>query len=81
MPANNLLKLLKKFIAYARRFFSSTEQSLPQIIKEALAVQFGYKKFHSFIYWKKVLIETDHQPLETIFKRTITKLQFVFRKY
>lgn len=28
----------------------SFEQHLPQIVKESVAVQFGRKKFHSFVY-------------------------------
>lgn len=45
--------LQEQLIDYAKRSFSSAEQNLPQIIKEALAEKFGFKEFHSFIYWKK----------------------------
>lgn len=45
--------LQEQLIDYAKRAFSSAEQSLPQIIKEALAEKFRFKEFHSFIYWKK----------------------------
>lgn len=61
-------------VAYASRSLTETEQRYPQIDKEMLAVVFGCTKFHKLIYGKSdVVIESDHQPLETILKKPIHK--------
>lgn len=59
-------------IAYASRSLTSAEFNYPQIEKEATAIRFACKKFHEYIYGKQVTIESDHKPLETIFKKPIT---------
>lgn len=58
-------------IAYASRSLSKTEQRYPQIEKEALALRFSCQRFHEYIYGKKLVLETDHKPLEAIFKKPI----------
>ncbi|UYV68198.1 K02A2.6-like [Cordylochernes scorpioides] len=49
------------------------KQNYTQIEKEALAIKFGCDKFHQLIYGKTVDVETDHRPLETIFKKPLSK--------
>ena len=49
------------------------EQHYSQIEKEALAILFGCKKFEHYIYLKKVNIQSDHKPLEVIFKKAMSK--------
>ena len=39
--------------------------------KELLAVVFGCERYHQDIYGKKVLVESDHKPLEKIFKKPL----------
>ncbi|CAH2097604.1 unnamed protein product [Euphydryas editha] len=58
-------------IAYGARALSKSEQNYPQIEKEALAILFGCKKFHEYVYGKELTVESDHKPLETIFKKNI----------
>ncbi|GBP16998.1 Retrovirus-related Pol polyprotein from transposon 17.6 [Eumeta japonica] len=58
-------------IAYAARALTKSEQNYPQIEKEALAIFFGCKKFHEYVYGKELTVESDHKPLETIFKKNI----------
>lgn len=58
-------------VAYASRSLSKAEQNYPQIEKEALAIRFACKRFHEYIYGKEIIIETDHKPLESIFKKVI----------
>ena len=41
--------------------------------KKLLAVVFACTKFHDYIYAKEVIIESDHKPLETIFKKQLEK--------
>ena len=59
-------------VAYASRALTPTEQKYAQIEKEALAVVFGCTKFHKMLYGKSdVTVETDHKPLEAIWKKPI----------
>ena len=60
-----------KPIAYASKSLSQTEQQYAQIEKELYAILYGYKRFHQFIYGRKVTVESDHKPLETILKKPI----------
>ena len=58
-------------VAYASRSFTKTEQNYAQIEKELLAITFACNKFHSYILGKNVIVETDHKPLEIIFKKPL----------
>ncbi|UYV80706.1 K02A2.6-like, partial [Cordylochernes scorpioides] len=61
-------------IAYASSALNDAQRHYPQIEKEALAIKFGCKKFHTYIYGKSLLIETDHRPLESIYKKPMDKM-------
>ena len=43
------------------------------IEKETLAVVFGCKKFHTYVYGRKVEVGTDHKPLQSIFTKPLHK--------
>lgn len=58
-------------VQYASRALTSTEKGYAQIEKEMLAMVFGLEKFERYVYGRKVLIETDHQPLVTIHKKSL----------
>ena len=60
-------------VAFASRAMTPAEQHYSQIEKEALAILFGCKKFEHYIYLKKVNIQSDHKPLEVIFKKAMSK--------
>ena len=50
-------------IAYASRTLSKTERGYSQLDKKALALVFGVKKFHQFVYGRHFIVYTDHKPL------------------
>ncbi|XP_059046435.1 uncharacterized protein K02A2.6-like [Achroia grisella] len=63
-----------KPIAYCAKSFTKTEQGYSQLEKEALAILVACKKFHSYIWGcKDLTIESDHKPLETIFKKALVE--------
>lgn len=60
-------------VGYASRALTDTEKSYAQIEKELLAVVFGVEHFHQFTYGRKVYVESDHKPLETIYMKPLHK--------
>lgn len=55
-----------KPIAYASRALTQTERGYAQIEKEFLAMVFSVEKFHQYTYGRKVTVQSDHKPLESI---------------
>ena len=53
-------------IAFTSRSLSKAERNYSQIDKEALALVWGVKIFHQYVYGRKFTIVTDHQPLTLI---------------
>jgi hypothetical protein len=45
---------------------SPAEKQYSQLEKEALAIVWGVKKFHSYLYGHHFLINNNHKPLETL---------------
>ena len=60
-------------VAYGSRSLSKSEQNNAQIEKEALAILFGCERFHVYLYGKSFIVESDHKPLQPIFKKPICK--------
>ena len=60
-----------KPIAYASRSLSKCECNYAQIEKELLAIAFACGKFHQYIYGFPTRVQTDHKPLEIIFKKPL----------
>ena len=58
-------------MCYASRSLSSAEKNYAQIEKELLAIVYGCTKFHQYVYGKKVNVQTDHKPLEALFKKPL----------
>lgn len=59
-------------VAYASRSLNKAERNYAQIEKELLAVVFGCTRFHQFVYGKQVHVESDHKPLESLFRKTLS---------
>ena len=48
-------------VAYASRTLTAAEKRYSQLEKEGLAIIFGTKKFHNYLYSRFFSIESDHQ--------------------
>ena len=57
-------------VAYASRTLTSAEKNYSQLEKEGLAIIFGAKKFHNYLFGRKFSIESDHQSLSYLFNET-----------
>lgn len=58
-------------VAYASRSLTDTERNYAQIEKELLAIVFATEKFNQYTYGRRVVVESDHKPLETIYKKPL----------
>ena len=59
-------------VAYASRALTSTETRYAQIENELLAIVFACGRFEAYIYGRReVNVESDHQPLEMIMKKSL----------
>ena len=56
---------------FASKSLTPTEQRYANIEREMLAVVFGCKRFHTYVYAKNCTIESDHKPLEMIKKKNL----------
>lgn len=57
-------------IMFVSSSLSPAEKNYSQLHREALAIIFGVKRFHKYLYGNKFLIYSDHQPLKEIFGPT-----------
>lgn len=58
-------------VAYASKAMTECQTRYPQIEKEALAMRVACTKFREYIYGKRLYIETDHKPIESIMKKPL----------
>ena len=58
-------------VIFASRSLTSTKQNFCSLEKELLAVVFALQRFDQYVYGRAVIVESDHQPLETITKKTL----------
>lgn len=50
-------------VAYASKTLTSGEIKYAQMEKKMLAILFGCKRFHQYVYGRRNTVETDHRPL------------------
>ena len=58
-------------ISYASRALTDADSRYAQIEKELLAVVYDLERFHTYTYGREVTVESDHKPLEVIFKKLL----------
>ena len=59
-------------VAFSSRVMTQTEQNYAQIEKELFAIVYACEKFDQYIFGRSnVIVQSDHKPLETIFKKPI----------
>ena len=56
----------EKPVAYASRSLATADKNYSQLDKEALAIIFGIKRFHQYIYGRTFQLVSDHKPLMSI---------------
>ena len=56
----------KKLIAFASKALTDTESRYANIERELLAVVYGCERFHTYLYGRSFIAESDHKPLEAI---------------
>ena len=54
-------------VAFASRSLSKAEKNYAHLEKEAVAIMFGVRKFHQYLYGCTFTIYSDHKPLKHIF--------------
>ena len=54
-------------VCFASRTLTKAEQNYSHLDKEALAIVFGVKKYHQYLYGRQFEIKTDHKPFTHIF--------------
>ena len=62
-----------KPVAYTSQAFTPAQKNYAQIEKELLAIQIACSKFDKYLYGRRVFVETDHKPLESIFTKPLSQ--------
>ena len=55
-------------VAFASRTLAPAEKNYLQLEKEGLAIVFGVKRFHQYLFGRHFVILSDHKPLKHLFK-------------
>ena len=63
----------ERIVARAFLLLTETESRYSNIERECLAVAYGLEKFEYYLLGRRVTVETDHSPLEQIFKKNLNE--------
>lgn len=55
-------------LCYASQSLTETESCHSNIERQVLVAWWSLEKFNHYVFGKKVIVETDHKPLENIWK-------------
>ena len=58
-------------VSYSSRALTATERRYSQIEKELLAQVFGVEHNHQYVYGRRIILWSDHKPLEAICKKPL----------
>ena len=58
-------------MAYTSRSMTETESHYAQIENEMLAIVFAVERFEQCVYGRQVRVQTDHNPLDSILKKSL----------
>ena len=61
----------ERIIAMSSRTLTDTKKRYSNIERECMAVAYGLEKFEFYLLGRTTTIETDHSPIEQIFKKNI----------
>ena len=59
-------------IAFASKSLMDTKTRYANIKRELLAIVYGCEKFHTYLYRRTFVVETDHKPLKMISLKNLT---------
>ena len=59
-------------VVYASRALTTAEQNYSNIERELLSLVFAAERFHHYIAGSRVEAQTDHKPLESLWKKSIS---------
>ena len=61
-----------KVVAFASRALTDTEKRYANIEREMLSLVVVCEKYHSYVFGKEFVVESDHKPLEMIHLKNLT---------
>ena len=64
-------------IAYASRKLKASERNYSVIEKECLSIVWSVQKFSRYLYGQEFVLETDHQPLVYLTKKSVANARLM----
>ena len=61
-----------KPVAFCSKALNDCEQRYANIEREMLAVVYGCERFHTYLFGREFVVESDHKPLESIHLKNLT---------
>ena len=60
-------------VAFSLKTLTPSEKMYANIEGELLVIAWGAQKFHTYVYGRRVFVETDHKPLDSIFRKPLNE--------